>query len=132
MSLDRLLGDWELTMHHSEVAEAITGRQRFQRVLGGAFVMLDWSYDRADFPDAIAMLNETTFHYFDVRGVVRIFDFAIDDSGWSMTRLDPVFSQRTSARFRGADSMECLGERSSDSGTTWQQDFTMELTRVSG
>jgi hypothetical protein len=130
MSLDRLLGTWTLTMRHAEFPEPVTGRQRYERVLDGAFVILHWTYDHPDFPDAIAMLGESTFHYFDVRRVVRVFDFAVDDEGWSMVRIDEDFSQRTVGRFRGADTIDCVGERSGDSGATWQHDFTMELGRI--
>jgi hypothetical protein len=32
-------------------------------------------------PDALARLDDRSFHYFDVRGVTRIFDFEIDSRG---------------------------------------------------
>jgi hypothetical protein len=38
-ALDRLIGTWEFTMHHAEMAEPIAGRQRYERVLDGAFVL---------------------------------------------------------------------------------------------
>jgi hypothetical protein len=72
MSLDRLLGTWNFTMSHSALSEPVTGRQRYERVLNGAFVMLHWAYDHPEFPDAIAMLDERAYHYFDVRGVTRV------------------------------------------------------------
>jgi hypothetical protein len=130
MSLDRLLGTWDITMHHSAVAESVSGRQRYERVLEGAYVLLNWTYDHPDFPDAMAILSEEKMHYFDVRGVTRVFDLQIDDAGWSMVRLDPEFSQRYTARFDGPDSMHTNGEYSNDQGATWQHDFTMSSTRV--
>ena len=128
--LDRLLGSWRLTMHHSQMVEPVTGHLRYERVLGDAFVALDWVYEHPDFPDAIAMLDETHFHYFDVRGVIRVFDFELDESGWRMTWIAPEFSQRSTARFLGDDVIEVEGERSSDEGVTWQHDFRMELHRA--
>jgi hypothetical protein len=98
-------------------------------VLDGAFVMLTWSYDRPDFPDAIAMLDEKRYHYFDVRGIIRVFDFALDDSGWRMTWLAPEFSQRSVARFDGDDRIDVVGDRSDDEGGTWTEDFRMTLIR---
>ena len=130
MSLDRLLGSWALTMQHAELPGLVSGRQRYERVLDDAFLILRWSYDLRDFPDAIAMLNDSECHYFDVRGVIRVFDFAIDDAGWSMVRIDDEFSQRFVGRFRGTDTIDCVGERSGDRGATWQHDFTMELRRL--
>ena len=130
MALDRLLGTWDLTMHHRTVAEPVTGRQHYERVLDGAFVQLTWTYDHPDFPDALALLTETTMHYFDVRGVVRVFDVAFTDDGWSMVKHDPEFAQRFTARYVGTDAIETTGDYSEDQGTTWQQDFTMSLRRA--
>jgi len=130
MSLDRMLGSWTLTMHHSEVpGPPVTGRQRYERTLDGAFVMLQWEYDHPDFPNAIALFSETECHYFDVRGVIRVFDVTIDDDGWSMIRIDDEFSQRFVARFDGPDAVTWSGDRSADRGATWEHDFTMELRR---
>jgi hypothetical protein len=129
-ALDRLLGTWEFTMRHVAVSEPVTGRQRYERVLDGAFVLQHWTYDRPDFPDAIALLSEDRCYYFDVRGIVRVFTFEINDDGWTMTRLDEDFSQRFAVQFRGADAMEGAGEASHDSGATWQPDFTIAIQRV--
>ena len=129
-ALDRLLGTWEVTMHHSAMSEPVTGRQRYERVLEGAFVLQRWTYDHPDFPDAMALLSEDRYYYFDVRGITRVFNFDVDDVGWSMIRLDEDFSQRQTARFRGPDDMESTGEISHDTGVTWRPDFTMTYQRV--
>jgi len=129
-ALDRLLGTWEFTMHHSAISEPVSGRQRYERVLEGAFVLQHWTYDRPDFPDAMALISEDRYHYFDVRGITRVFDFDVDNAGWSMIRLDEDLSQRSTARFRGPDVMESTGEVSHDNGVSWQPDFTMTYQRV--
>lgn len=128
--LDRLLGDWEFTMDHSAMAEPITGQQRYEHVLEGAFVLHQWNYDHPDFPNAMAVLSNNRYHYFDVRGITRIFDVEVDDDGWSMIRLDPDFSQRYRARFVSSDVIETTGDASYDNGVTWQHDFTMTCNRV--
>lgn len=130
MSLDRLLGTWEITLHHAAVPEAVRGLQRYERVLDGAFVQLQWTYDHPQFPDAIAMLDESTCHSFDVRGVIRVFDLEVGDSGWTMIRRDPDFWQRSAAAFRGPDAMDGSGENSHDGGVTWQHDFSITYVRV--
>jgi len=130
MSLDRLLGTWDFTMHHSAVAEPVAGRQRYEQVLDGAYVLLTWTYDHPDFPDAMALLSSESMYYFDVRGVTRVFDLEIHEGGWSILRLDDEFSQRNNARFDGPDAMDTDGEYSSDRGATWQHDFTMRSIRV--
>ena len=129
-ALDRLLGTWGFTMHHSAMPEPVTGRQRYERVLEGAFVLQHWTYDNPEFPDAMALLSNDQYHYFDVRSVTRVFDIEINDAGWSMIRLDEDFSQRYTARFRGPDAMDSIGEMSHDTGVTWHPDFTMTYQRI--
>jgi hypothetical protein len=129
-ALDRLLGTWDFTMEHNAVSGPITGRESYERVLDGAFVLQRRTYEHPDFPDAMALLSEDRYHYFDVRGIVRVFDFEIDDAGWSMVMVADEFSQRVSARFRGPDAMDSTGEASYDSGVTWQPDFAATYQRA--
>ncbi len=117
-------------MNHSAMPEPVTGRQTYERVLDGAFVLQQWTNDHPDVPDAMALLSDDHYYYFDVRGIVRIFDLEMDDAGWSMIHLDKDFSQRTTARFSGPDVIQSTGDGSNDNGVTWQHDFTMTYNRV--
>ena len=117
-------------MRHSAMDRPVAGRQHYERVLDGAFVRLDWAYDHPDFPDALALLSDDAMHYFDVRGVTRVFDLTFRDDGWSMVRIDPEFSQRYTATYVGPDTIESEGERSADQGATWAHDFSMSYVRV--
>jgi len=130
MSLDRLLGTWDITMHHSVMTEPVQGRQRYERVLDGAYVLLTWTYEHPDFPDAMALLSPEQMYYFDVRGVTRVFDLRLHEDGWSTVLLDPEFSQRSTARFDGPDTVETAGELSDDHGVTWRPDYSMSSTRA--
>ena len=129
MSLDRLLGTWDVTMQHVAVPEPVRARQTYERVLDGAFVLLRWTYEHPDFPDAMALLDDHAWHSFDVRGVVRVFDLRVDDAGWSVVRRDADFWQRSAVAFTGPDRMEGTGENSHDQGVTWQHDFAISYTR---
>lgn len=129
--LDRLPGMWNLTMRHADIAEPVIGRQRYEWVLDGAFLQLRLTYERPDFPDALALFSSERYHYFDVRGLVRMFDLTLDDDGWSVIHLtDDELSQRATARFTDDDTIDVTGERSADAGATWEPDFTMTLTRA--
>ena len=128
--LKRLLGEWRLTMSHVAVPEQITGTQRYEAVLGGAFLLLRFTYDRPDFPDALALITEERVHYFDVRGVTRVFEVECFEDRWTLLNLDEAFSQRYTARFVGPDEVHFVGEASHDSGARWQPDFEMTLQRV--
>lgn len=74
--------------------------------------------------------EDSTYHYFDVRGVTRVFDLAMGESSWNMIRRDADFWQRSSTTFSGSDTMEGTGENSYDGGVTWQYDFSITYTRV--
>lgn len=130
MSLDRLLGTWTMTMRHVAKAEPVVGTHRYERILDDAFVLLHSTCEHPEFPDALAVLDESTCHYFDVRGVTRLFDLTVDDEGWSMIRRDPDFWQRSAVRFVGADAMAGTGENSFDGGATWQHDYEVSYARV--
>ncbi|CAM3818213.1 hypothetical protein ACXYTP_06710 [Tsukamurella ocularis] len=129
-TLERLVGSWSITMRHTAVPEPVTGTQVYRWVLDGAFLQQDWTYDHPDFPDAIAFLEERKLHHFDVRGVTRVFDLDLTDSGWSMIRRDEDFWQRSIARFVDDDHIEGAGELSYDRGATWQHDFSIDCRRV--
>ena len=129
-ALDRLLGAWEFTMHHSAMSGPVTGRQRYERVLDGAFVLQHWTYDHPDFPDAMALLSDDRYHYFDVRGITRVFEFEIGDADGRWSAWTRTSRNATPHAFRGPDAMESTGEMSHDSGLTWQPDFTMTYQRV--
>ena len=130
MSLDRLLGTWNVTMRHVAMEEPVPIRHHFEQVLDAAFVMLRSTCEHPDFPDAIALLEPTKYHYFDVRGYTRVFDLQIDDAGWSMIRRDPDFWQRSAVTFVGADAMEGTGENSHDGGATWEHDYAISYSRA--
>ena len=117
-------------MHHSALPEPVIGTQEFERALGGAFVMQRSAYDDPDVPNSFAVLSGTECHYFDVRGVIRVYDMTLDDEGWSMTFLDDAMSQRITATFETADVMELSGDASYDRGATWTPDFTVTYRRV--
>ena len=130
MSLNRLLGTWDVTMRHVAMPDPTAGRHHYERVLQGAFVMLQATYDHPELPDATALLSESALHYFDVRGVTRVFELEVDDAGWTMIRRDSDFWQRSSATFRGADEMHGPGANSHDGGVTWEHDYDMSYVRV--
>jgi hypothetical protein len=117
--------------HDAPLGHVRTGhRQRYERVLDGAFVLQRCTYDNPDFPEAMVLISEVRYHHFDVCGITRVFELKVDDAGWSMIRLDEDFSQRFTARFRGPDVMESTGEISHDTGLTWRPDFTMTYRRI--
>ncbi|EGD56755.1 hypothetical protein [Gordonia neofelifaecis] len=90
----------------------MSGRSAAKEVLPGSAV--------GHVPDAIAVLSEHRLHHFDVRGVTRIFELALDDSGRSMLRRGDDVWQRATSRFVDDDTIEGTAGPSYDGGGTWQ------------
>ena len=130
VTLDELLGSWGISMRHVQMDGVVLGHQRYERVLGGAFVMLDWTYDHPDFPDALALLEEGALHYFDARGVRRTFLLTFTSSGWTLLRKDADFWQRCAVVLHSPREMTGTGESSYDGGATWEHDYDISCTRV--
>jgi hypothetical protein len=130
-ALDRLPGTWDLDLRHADIDGPVRGRQTYGWVLDEAFLRLDWTYEHPAFPDALALYGPDRMHYFDVRGIVRVFDLDLGDDGWSMVNVTgDGLSQRATARFTDDDTVAFTGERSTDTGATWQPDYTMTLRRA--
>ena len=72
-----------------------------------------------------------TQHYYDSRGVVRLYDMQLRDGIWTLERTKPDFSplsfwQRYEGRFSDdGDTIEARWETSQDEGRTWELDFTL-------
>jgi hypothetical protein len=95
----------------------------------------------APFPDSLAVIEYDEAaggfrqHYFDSRGVTRLYRMTLSGSEWILLRTEPDFSPLVFAqRFVGsiADdgrSVEGAWEQSHDGGTTWEHDFGLRLER---
>jgi len=81
--------------------------------------------------------HEYVQHYFDSRGVVRVYRMTLRDGVWQLVRDRPdftplAFQQRYTGRF-SADELAIDGrwEVSHDDGATWENDFGLTLRKVS-
>ncbi len=83
----------------------------------------DFVFGRSDANDRFVVL------YHDERGVLRVFDLTIDDSGWEMSRTDPDMHQNLRCRFEG-NRMVGDTNASDDAGQTWRKDFDLVFERV--
>jgi hypothetical protein len=69
-------------------------------------------------------------HYFDPRGVARIFEMSLSDGVWKIWRTSPDFSQRFTGTFSdNSKTITGFWEKSSD-GTNWEHDFDMTYTKA--
>jgi hypothetical protein len=124
-----LLGEWRLEVRHSSMeGQVVAGRATFEFLPGGHFLIQRSEADHPQFPDSIAIVGGDEFHYYDSRGVRRVYSSAVRDGVWTVHResADP-FSQRFVAPL-GGDVIEARWDRSEDGGP-WELDLSMLFTR---
>jgi hypothetical protein len=117
----------------------------------GAFVTWEWALDRqyllqrSDAPDPIPSSlsivgvdrNHDTFtqHYFDSRGVTRLYTMTFDGTEWTLTReqadFSPLdFSQRFVGTFSDDGSIIRGAWEMSHDTKTWELDLELDYTRT--
>ena len=135
--LSFLIGRWETLGKHPELGpNAFKGHATFEWFEDGAFIRMHSSFEEPRIPTAVAVFgsddDKGTFFmlYFDVRGVSRKYDVAVDENTWRWWRDAPEFSQRfTVTVARDHRSMVGRGELSRD-GSTWNADLDVTYVRA--
>jgi hypothetical protein len=135
--LEAFVGEWK--MEASFLPAGVTGRAVFEWVLDGRFLV-----ERAEVPDApgsfaIVGLDRDgeafTQHYFDSRGLARVYAMTFNEGVWTLLRdaadFTPLdFWQRFTAEF-SADGNTISGRwESSRNGSSWEHDFNLTYRRV--
>jgi hypothetical protein len=135
--LDVLVGEWtqQVTGHGDP-----TGTLTFEWALGNR-CLLQRSTLPAPFPESLGVIEydesqgEFRQHYFDSRGVTRLYRMRLVGSRWTLSRTEPDFSELSFAqRFVGTisddgRSVDGRWEQSHDGGATWEHDFALLLER---
>jgi hypothetical protein len=135
--LDALVGEWtqEVSGHGDP-----TGTVSFEWALGDRY-LVQRSTLPAPFPESLALIEydesaaEFRQHYFDSRGVSRVYRMTLAGSEWTLSRTEPDFSELAFAqRFLGTisdDGRSVKGrwEQSHDGGSTWEHDFGLRFER---
>jgi hypothetical protein len=133
---EALIGDWEIEATHPAVpGTVVRGTAHFEWLEGERFIVYRSRNDHPDFPDGISIIGITdgrlTMHYFDSRGVFRVYEASLTDGVLRIWRDAPGFSQR----FEGPISddgtvIDGLWELSEDD-STWNDDLKITYRRVS-
>lgn len=144
--LDAFSGEWRIA---ASFQDAPSGRTVFEWMAGRRFLVQRWG-----FPDPVAQagIEQVDFggmtiigsdpdgegylqHYFDSRGVARLYRMSFRDSVWKLWRDSADFSPLDFAqRFMGTFSddhttIEGRWEISHD-GSTWEHDFDLTYVKV--
>jgi hypothetical protein len=113
----------------------------FERLADGPFVQQSWSIPIPEAPDGVAVLawseERGTYlqHYFDSRGVARLYEMTLEDGTWTLTRTTPDFSELSFCqRYTGTfsddgDRIDGRWEISHDGAETWELDFELSYVR---
>ena len=103
---------------------------------GRTWLIQRWTIDLPEAPDGIAVIGSGddpgTFrqHYFDSRGVHRVYEMTLEDGVWRLWRDSPdPFPQR----FRGeiqddGETIAARWEKALD-GSDWESDFDLTYRR---
>jgi hypothetical protein len=131
--LGQLVGTWTTEGSHPELPDAIHGGATFEWLDGERFLIFRAQYDHPRIPDAVAVTGITdgrlSMHYFDSRGVHRVYAVDMGPGTWSFRLDTPEFSQRFTGTFGdGGDTITGRGRYSQD-GSTWNEDLALTYRR---
>jgi hypothetical protein len=138
--LERLIGRWRVEVVAPWAPDGgPEATATFAWVLGGAFVLQTSEVDHPDAPNGLCVLAPVgegfTQHYFDSRGVVRIYQMTLDDRTWVLTRTTPDFTplefgQRYTGTFT-EDGNRIDGRwEIAHSPDQWELDFELSYVRL--
>jgi len=134
--LDVLVGEWRV--EPPAQGPPVEGRVWFEWLPGRRFLVQRWEVKPPEYPSGIAIIGEDAEsgelaqHYFDSRGVARVYGMSLDDDGWRLWRAGSDFAQRFSGTFAaGGDRIDGRWEIAWD-GSTWEHDFDLGYLRTGG
>jgi hypothetical protein len=139
--LDAFVGEWNVvgTLTLDEPME-ISGWTGFEWLEGGGFLVQRSTTEREEFPNSLAVIGAADegdgylSHYFDSRGVSRVYAMTFDGRTWTLERAPSGprsdFWQRWIGQF-GDDGNTIQGRwENSDNGSDWKLDFHQTYTRI--
>ncbi|HEY3506603.1 MAG TPA: hypothetical protein VGN37_27920 [Actinocatenispora sp.] len=136
--LDVFVGEWDVSADFPTMGEMAGAVSTFEWTLDGRFLVQRNETPIPEAPDGLMVVaadgDGYTQHYFDSRGVVRVYRMSFDGEQWRLWRdtadFSPLdFRQRFTGRFDAAgDTITGAWETSAD-GTTWEHDFTLTYRR---
>ena len=130
-----LVGTWTTEGRHPLLpGQAITGRATFEWLDGERFLVQRSHYDHPDIPDAVAVTgvvdDRLSMHYFDSRGVHRVYSVSASPGEWRFWRDDPGFRQRFVGTFSD-DGRTITGQGAmARDGGDWEDDLQLTYRRA--
>jgi hypothetical protein len=140
-----LVGAWTTEATHPAFpGTTVRGAAEVQWLEGERFLIFRARTDHPDFPDSISIIGDTgglQMHYFDSRGVHRIYEVHVTQDGWEFARDaagrdapeigrdTPPFSQRLTLTFEDDDDTMAGRSKISSDDKTWRDDLQITYRR---
>jgi hypothetical protein len=106
--LAALIGDWTLEAAFPQMGPGgVGGRCTFEWMPGERFLVQRWEVDEPNAPDGVAILGPDPGglgyhqHYFDSRGVARVYEMSLDDGVWRLSHVARLLAAGLRAALRG-------------------------------
>ena len=131
---EALVGTWTTeAIHQLYPSTVVRGRSTFEWLEGKRFLIQRSVTDHPQFPDAMAVYGITdeqlSMHYFDSRGVYRVYAVSLSDGTWRFSRDAPGVSQRFTGTFSDdGNTITGVAQLSRD-GSTWEDDLAITYRR---
>jgi hypothetical protein len=140
--LAALVGEWETEAFFDAGffgpgAPAVTGRGHtsFEWMDGEFFLLQRFTAEHPAAPNGLAVIGAEdgqvlTQHYYDSRGVERVYQMSLDGGVWRLQRDAPGFCQRfTGTLASDSATIEGAWEMSPD-GSDWKHDFRLTYRKL--
>jgi hypothetical protein len=139
--LERFVGEWEMEVTFPGASPMGGARTTFEWMPGGRLLIQRWEIPIPEAPDGLAVYGydegrQTLLqHYFDARGVVRVYEMTVEDRSWKLERnkedFSPLnFSQQFTGTFsEDGKTIEGTWEIAHDHAT-YEKDFDITYRKV--
>jgi hypothetical protein len=109
----------------------------FEWLEGRRFLIERWTIEMPEAPDGIAIIgagdgpDAFRQHYFDSRGIHRVYEMTLEDATWRLWRdaTDP-FPQRFTGTFSDDGNLITGRWDKAEDGSTWKTDFDLTYRHI--
>ena len=134
-ALEVLVGEWTVEVVHPDLDGVLPGRMTVEWLEGGGYLIQRSAMEDPAFPSSVSVFGperggrRIVQHYFDSRGVARIYDVSLEDGVLTLSRDDEDMAQRYTGRLSGDGSaIEGAWERTGED-RAWIHDFALTFRR---
>ena len=131
-----LIGEWSIEATHLALPDTvISGQVTFEWLEDQRFLIQRSQYEHPEIPDAVVVSGivdgTPSMHYFDSRGVHRVFAVDITGDTWRYWNDTSGFAQRFTGTLGDDDGViDGRAELSRDDGATWALDLAITCRRI--